>query len=125
MTQRGVRLVEIRIRDGSVELLKDDLDEALGADSGVDLRLDSPGKEPDRSPIDPTVLVAVVAAAGAGLPKLIECLFGLLSSKEKIVLKGKSGRSIEVPANTPDVRLREFIGMARTLDVEEITLLKS
>jgi hypothetical protein len=104
---------------------KEGLEDALGADSGVELRLDSPSTAPDRSAIDPAVLVAVVAAAGAGLPKLIECLFGMLTSKEKVVLKGKGGGSIEVPANTPDDRLRQLIGMAKTLDVEEVTLLRS
>jgi ABC-type branched-subunit amino acid transport system ATPase component len=108
-----------------MELLKNDLQDALGGASDINLQLASTSTNSDRSVIDPTVLVALVGAVGAGLPTLIEALFGLLTSKEKIVLTGKSGRSIEVPADTPSDRLREFIGLARTLDVEEITLSKS
>lgn len=125
MTQDAVRSITIRSAAGSMELLKNDLQDALGGASDINLQLASTSTNSDRSVIDPTVLVALVGAVGAGLPTLIEALFGLLTSKEKIVLTGKSGRSIEVPADTPSDRLREFIGLARTLDVEEITLSKS
>jgi hypothetical protein len=124
MTERDAPSILIRREGGSIELLKDDLDEVLGQESSVSLHLKTPDAELERSAIDPTVLVALIAAAGVGLPKLIEGLFGLLTTKEKIVLKGKSGRSVEIPANTPDDRLPELIDMAKELDVAEITLRK-
>jgi hypothetical protein len=125
MTEGDVRSIPIRSEGGSVELLKDDLEEVLGQDSRVTLQLKTPDAELERSAIDPTVLVALIAAAGAGLPKLIEGLFGLLTNKEKIVLKGRGSRSVEIPADTPNDRLPELIRMAKKLDVAEITLRKS
>ncbi len=53
--------------------------------------------------IDPTLLVAIVGAAGTGLGALITGLFqiGQQLAAKKFVLERHDGTKLEVPANTP------------------------
>ncbi|HXT62794.1 MAG TPA: hypothetical protein VN696_07145 [Pyrinomonadaceae bacterium] len=53
--------------------------------------------------IDPTLLVAIVGAAGTGLGALITGLFqiGQQVAAKKFVVETGGGQKLEVPANTP------------------------
>jgi hypothetical protein len=53
--------------------------------------------------IDPTILVAIVGAAGTGIGALITGLLQMRQqlSARKIVLEAQGGQKLEVPADTP------------------------
>jgi hypothetical protein len=77
----------------------------------------------DRS-IDPTVLVALVAATGTAMGALITGILKIAAhgKASTIVMYGKSGRRLEIPADLPADRVREFAQIARDLDLERLEL---
>ena len=90
---------------------------AEDADVGLHLR-NNP--DLDRASIDPTVLVALIGTGGAALTALIQGILQILTPKQTLVLRGKSGRSLEVPASTSKEKLLELVDTVKELDVEEI-----
>lgn len=68
------------------------------------------------------VLVAVVGALGTGLGALITGILKVAAEKGRaaIVLQGRSGRRVEVPADSPPERIAEYVELAKTLDVGRI-----
>jgi len=72
--------------------------------------------------LDPAVLVAVVGSIGTGLGALVTGILKVAAQKGSatIMLQGRSGRRIEVPANTPPDKISEYIQLAKQLDIERI-----
>jgi hypothetical protein len=75
--------------------------------------------------IDPTVLVATVAATGTAFGALIGGLFKILgqNSAKRILLRGKQGWQIEVPANISSKKFEEVIKILKDLDQERVNLI--
>jgi hypothetical protein len=74
--------------------------------------------------IDPTVLVACVSAIGTALGALIGGLLKVaqMASTRKIVIQGRDGTRIEIPADTQDDRIDEIVRRAKDLDIQRIQL---
>jgi len=106
---------------GPSEILFNDLVSVLGGQCDINLELRESNAK-DRSAIDPTIIVAAIGVASAAIPVLLKGLFEILAPTAKIVLKGKNGRSIEVPVGTPDERIRELMDLTKGLDNEEIAI---
>jgi hypothetical protein len=72
--------------------------------------------------LDPPLLIAALGAIGTCLGPLITGLLSIAAKKpaQKIVLIGRSGRRIEVPADTSPAKLARYIEDAKQLDVERI-----
>lgn len=84
--------------------------------SGAQLELRQPEKK--FRGIDPTLLVAVVGAAGTGLGALITGLFqlGKEMAAKKFVLETQGGQKLEVPANTPVEKIDHLLDKLRQMD---------
>jgi hypothetical protein len=81
-----------------------------------------------RSPInDPTVLVAIVAGVSASISTLINGIFRILENRQqkngRILLVGKDGRSVEVPAGTPKEEIQALIELTKNLDLAKIEII--
>jgi hypothetical protein len=76
-----------------------------------------------RSP-ETAILVAIVGAVGTGLGALIAGILKVAAQKgtSKVVLQGRSGRRVEVPANCPSDKIEEYVRLAKELDVGRIEL---
>lgn len=75
--------------------------------------------------IDPTLLVAIVGAAGTGLGALITGLFqiGQQMAAKKFVLETHGGQKLEVPANTPIDKIDQLLERLRQMgDVKKISV---
>jgi hypothetical protein len=75
--------------------------------------------------IDPTLLVAIVGAAGTGLSALIAGLFQirLQMAAKKFVLETHDGRKLEVPANTPPEQIDHLLEkLGQMGDVKKISV---
>jgi hypothetical protein len=72
--------------------------------------------------LDAGVLVAFFGSIGVGLEALVAGIFKVAGQKGSatIVIQGRSGRRIEVPANTPPDKIKEYVELAKQLDIERI-----
>lgn len=100
------------------ENLKLELDASIPSMDNIELQV-----ERNRE-IATTVLVAVVGAASAAIGALIAGLFKVAAAKgaQRIILHGRSGRKIEVPADTPTEKISDLIESARELDVDRVVI---
>jgi len=115
--QREIVIVSAEV---SVILLKQVL-EALppeGPDIALELR---PGPSLFRAP-DPLVLVAVISASGAVVGALIAGVLSVArqTKSRTVTLRGRTGRSIEMPADTPPSKVQEYVALAKDLDLDRI-----
>jgi hypothetical protein len=85
----------------SLQEVKDSL-EANANLTASDVQLELRTAKVKYRSIDPTLLVAIVGAAGTGIGALITGLLqiGQQISARKIVLEAQGGQKLEVPANT-------------------------
>lgn len=69
------------------------------------------------------LLIAIVGAAGTGLGALITGILKLAAEKgsRRIIIQGKSGRRIELPADAPTAEIERIVIAAKDLDVDRIT----
>lgn len=74
--------------------------------------------------VEPSILVAVVGAGGTALGALLAGVFKLLESgaSERVVIQGRNGRRIEVPAGCNQAELERYLDAARELDIDRIQL---
>lgn len=74
--------------------------------------------------VEPAVLVAIVGAAGTALGALVAGVLRLAQDKgsQKIIIVGRSGARIEIPASTQPEMLDKYVDMAKGLDIERIHL---
>lgn len=93
--------------------------------SGVTLTIKEP-KVRLRSSLglDPTVIVAIIEAAGIGLAALITGLMHIVkkSPGKTIIIKGKNGAMLKVPSDTSLEEIDVLIKKAKELDLDEIVL---
>lgn len=106
----------------SLQLIKKELSITLNGRQDVELKLKK-SKTTFRG-IDPTVLVAIVATTGTAIGALIGGLFKILgqNSANRIVLQGKEGWRIEIPANISSEKLEEVITRLQELDQGKVKL---
>jgi len=73
--------------------------------------------------IETAILVATVGAAGAALGALISGVSKVAAAKgaRNIVIHGRSGRKLEIPAETSVDRISTLVEAAKDLDVERIS----
>ncbi len=109
-------------RQGSVESIAAQLRSECPDDAEVQLSVKQPNEEFRGA--DPATIVAVVAAAGTAFGALIGGMLRICEqvSAQKIVLRGKGGLHLEVPADTSSEKLDELIGKLRELDQEKIKI---
>lgn len=104
--------------------IKESLEQQLApVASDVQLELRTP-KVKYRA-LDPTVLVAIVGAAGAGLGALITGLLqvGQQMAARKIVLEAQGGQKLEVPADTPVDKIDHLLDrLSRMNEVKKISV---
>lgn len=74
--------------------------------------------------LEPSILVAIVGGASAALGALITNLLKIAQQRkiQKIVIQGKSGAKLEVPADTPSERIDELLEKVREMDTPHILL---
>lgn len=76
--------------------------------------------------IDPNVLVALVGVIGIGLGALITGLLRIVENTKtrSIVLqgKGKAGKRLEIPVDTPPEKIDWLIEKVKEMDIEHIQL---
>ncbi|MBD3340215.1 MAG: hypothetical protein GF353_13970 [Candidatus Lokiarchaeota archaeon] len=72
--------------------------------------------------VDSSVLMVLVSSSGVVLTTLISWLFKLAITKgsQKIVIQGKNGKKIEVPAGTSEKDIDKFLEKASKLSVDSI-----
>jgi hypothetical protein len=92
------------------------------AASGAQLELRAPKKK--FRGIDPTLLVAIVGAAGTGLGAIITGLFQISQqiAAKKFTLETASGAKLEVPANTPPDQIDRLLEKLGQNDVKKISV---
>ena len=76
--------------------------------------------------LDPAVLVAIIGVFNVGLTALIAGLFRVIDKRGKkgnIVLVGKTGRRIEIPAGMSDKEISILIEKAKELDIETLRII--
>src|ERR1041385_128358 len=120
--------MEIQIALGAEDVTLQEVKESLEtrpecAGAGVHLELRTP-KVKYRA-IDPTVLVAMVGAAGTGLGALITGLLqvGQQLAAKKIVLEAQGGQKLEVPADTPLDKLDHLLDrLSQMNEVKKISV---
>jgi hypothetical protein len=90
----------------------------------VSIELELHESRPNKRGVDPTILVAVVSFTGTALGALISGLLQIAnaSRQSKIILQGKNGTRLEVPANTPPDKIDELIDKLRMIETEHIHL---
>jgi len=106
--------------------LLEDLSEELGeSPTGVTLKLE-PREDPLRDlAIDQSILVAVLTGASSALATLVVGLLRLVERRTPtgtIVIEGRSGVRLEVPAGTPHSEIETLIDQARALAIDRIEL---
>ena len=69
--------------------------------------------------LDPTILVAIVGAAGTCLGAFLSGILQILkqTKSEKIVIQTKNGSRIEIPANTSADKLDQYIEKIKELEL--------
>lgn len=74
--------------------------------------------------IDPTVLVALVGAGSTAFGAVIAGLFNIAKKFrcEKIVLQGKGGQRIEVPADTDLQKIKQLVDEIRRMDADDVKI---
>jgi len=98
---------------------------SLGGDSyRLEIRPPS-ASELKRGGVDAGTLVAVCLAFEPSLRLIVTALLELIKIRKegKIVIKGATGRSVEVPADTTPEALSMYIESAKQMDIESIRLL--
>ena|GEM_PF-1939246 len=94
--------IALNTEHASLQEIKQQLETQTGV-AGADVRLELREAKVKYRALDPTVLVAIVGAAGTGLGALITGLLqvGQQFAAKKIVLEAQGGQKLEVPASTP------------------------
>ncbi|MDQ3819860.1 MAG: hypothetical protein M3362_19605 [Acidobacteriota bacterium] len=94
----------------SIEEIKESLENHL-APGGSDVKLEIRTQKVKYRSLDPSVMVAIVGAASAGLGALITGLLqiGQQMAASKITLESQSGAKLEVPANTPSDKIDHLL----------------
>ena len=120
---RGMLMTdEVVLISGQIETaaLHAELERILSAEDGVAFQI-RPHPRRVRG-IEPSVLVAILGAAGTSLAALIRGVLKLATERgsRTIRLVGRSGAEIEVPANTPPALLMKYAEIAQTLDLAQI-----
>lgn len=121
--------MEIQIAVTSSSKTLAELKEALEsqadlAAAGAQLEFREPPKTKYRA-IDPTLLVAIVGAAGTGLSALVTGLLQLRhqTAAKTIVLETADGRKVQVPADTPPDQIDHYLDkLGETRDVKKISV---
>lgn len=74
--------------------------------------------------LETTVLVALVGVVGTGLGALITGLLKVAEKKSanRVVVQGRSGRRLEIPAGVPRETISEYVRLAKELDIDRIEL---
>jgi len=111
------RLIAIEAQGLSADALRGALERDI-ADSEVGLRV-----ERTRS-LDAAIVVAIVGASGTAMAAFIAGIlkFAVQRGAQRVVIHGKSGRTIEFPADLSKERRDELVQLAKDLDVERIVL---
>jgi predicted ribonuclease YlaK len=75
--------------------------------------------------IDPTILVAIVGAAGTGLGALIAGLMEIAKQKSSrlIIIQSKGGTRLEVPVGVSEEELEALIENVKELELEDTKIL--
>lgn len=74
--------------------------------------------------VETAVLVALVGVVGTGLGALITGLLKVAEKKSanRVILQGRSGRRLEIPAGVPPETITEYVRVAKELDIDRIEL---
>jgi len=116
--------IAVKTEHDTVESIKTFLERAIGEEE--DVRFEAEGPPMRVRGVDPTVLVAVVGAAGTAFGALISGLLQYAASKEsaKIEISGSKGRKVVITGNTSLERVREYVKVAQEIDVDSIEICK-
>jgi hypothetical protein len=106
----------------SVTGLQSALSKEPGVEQSVTFTIRKPGVE--FRGIDPTILVALVSTIGTGLGAVIAGLFRIAREEKskKIIIQGRSGERLEVPADTPPDEIDHLIDRIKQLDSQVLKI---
>jgi hypothetical protein len=92
----------------------------MGLEDTPTLRIETQGSR--FRTLDPSILVAVVGVAGTALGALIAGLLKVSQERasQRIVIQGKDGTKLELPANTPPEKIDELIEKIRKMNAPYI-----
>lgn len=115
MPKKSKIRLEVRVSGMAARELYEKMSNHI-SDSGVFLELTK--SETRLRTVEPSVLVAVVTASATTLMALITSIFAVVKQREskRIVIRGKSGESIEFPVNTTNERINELLGVLREME---------
>lgn len=110
--------VEIESRSVSTGKLYNLLKESIS----VDLELLSTNSPKTRGGVDPSIIVAIIGSSSVLIGAIITGLFQIAAQARigKITIKGKSGRSIEIPIKSSEEVIASAVEAAKQLDIERI-----
>ena len=117
--QRRIRIVSFGAPIKSVKELLDETD-TIKHEVGFEMTMPFPRPRGD----DPSILMALVGTAGTALGALIGGILRVMerTKQKKLVIKGRSGREIEVIGDVSRSELEQFVTIAKDLDVERIEI---
>jgi hypothetical protein len=74
--------------------------------------------------VEPTLLVAIVGAAGTALGTLVSGLLQIAreTHSAKIIVQAKDGRRVECPADMPSEKVKELVELMREMDSPTVRL---
>ena len=104
-----------------------DVKNSLESDQWIsreDVQFEMREAEHSRRAIDPTVLVAIVGAAGTSLGALLTGLLQVLkqTKSRQIVIQTKNGTRVEIPSDIAPNELDAIISKVRDLEAEKINI---
>jgi|GEM_PF-2967068 len=111
------RLIAIEAQGISADALRAALDGEI-VDDDVALRI-----ERTRS-LDAAIVVAMVGASATAMAAFIAGIvkFAVQRRAQRVIIHGKSGRTLEFPADLSKERRDELVQLAKDLDVDRVVL---
>ena len=116
--------ITIASKGATTAELKAQLEQHLDPDR-AEIALEIRDREPAARGLDPTILVAIVGAAGTGLGALITGLLQIAKQKSSrlIVIQSKGGSRLEVPVGVSEEELKVLVENVKKLELEDAKIL--
>ena len=88
------------------------------------VRFDLVENRPHLRGVEPTILVAIISAAGTALGALVSGLLQVArdSHSEKVLIQGKDGARVEFPANMSSENARKLVDLLREIESPVVRL---
>ena len=104
---------------------RESIEKTISNEPGLSLQLRKPRRR--IRGMDPAVLVAIVGAGGTALGALIGGVLQIatLQRSRKVVIRGRTGRQIELTGDVEPDGIDKYIKIAREIDIDRIEIVSS